>query len=146
MSPAECGGWLNATSGSILSPGYPSPYPAYQNCLWTIGVRPKHRLKIAIRGLDITPSEKCTEDFLKLEYGHFPHKRKLCGHYPKISYVLQEEENMYVRFTTRDINTSYSSGFLLSYSQVPIEDLTSVYLDFVVVDGQYVSYRQRLWV
>ncbi len=53
---------------------------------------------------------------------------------------------MYVRFHTEDINSYHNSGFRLSYSQVPLEDVSSLDLEYVTVNGIYVPYRQRIWV
>lgn len=142
---SSCGGYYNSTSGSIRSPGYPAPYPSYQNCLWTIEPRNNHYLKIKITNLDIAPSAKCTDSFLKLQHGRFRHHRKLCGYYSSIEYVIDVGKSTYARFCTK-INGSHSSGFMLSYVQVPIEEVTPDDLKYVHVDGNPVPYTKRVWL
>ena len=143
-SCTECGGHFNSSTGVITSPSYPSPYPSYQNCLWTIHTWSNHHLRITISNLDITTSDKCKTDFLKLRHGHFPHKRRLCGYYTNINYVI-DDETTYFRFHTRDINSpsSASSGFRVMYTQVPANPQN---LNHVTVRGRTVPYRTRLWV
>lgn len=139
-----CRGHFNSSTGTITSPSYPSPYPSYQNCLWTIHTWSNHYLRIKILNLDITTSDRCRTDFLKLEHGRFPHKRRLCGYYNNITYVI-DHETTYFRFHTRDINSpsSASSGFKVMFAQVPANPQT---LNHVTVRGQTVPYRARLWV
>ena len=143
---SACGGNLNAKTGVITSPGYPSPYPTYQNCLWTIHTLPNHHLRITLTTLDIAVSDKCKTDFLKLEHGHFPHQRKICGYYSNITY-FNTHESTSLRFHTRDINSLYSSGFRMYYTQVPTDQMSLPYdLQYVTVNGQAVPYKRRLWV
>ena len=142
-SCTACGGNFNTSTGIITSPAYPSPYPSYQNCLWTIHTWPNHHLNITISNLDINTSDKCKTDFLKLGHGRFPHMRRLCGYYSNITYVI-DHETTYFRFHTRDINSpsSASSGFRVMYAQVP----ANPYNLKVTVRGKNVPYRKRLWV
>ena len=143
---SACGGDITAKSGVITSPGYPSPYLAYQNCLWTIRTKPNHHLKIMLSTLDIAVSSKCRTDFLKLEHSHFPHQRKLCGYYSNITYFINRESTS-LRFHTRDINSLYSSGFRIFFTQVPTNQMSLPRdLQYVTVSGQTVPYRRRLWV
>ena len=36
LLPEECGGDLEASSGTLVSPGYPSGYPHHHICRWVI--------------------------------------------------------------------------------------------------------------
>lgn len=144
LSFPGCGGNFNASTGIIISPSYPSPYPHYQNCDWTIHTWPNHHLKITILNLDITTSNKCKTDFLKLQHSHFPHMRRLCGYYTNITYNISHETTN-VRFHTRDINSpsSASSGFRVKYTQIWADPQN---LQYVTIGGRTVPYKKRLWV
>ena len=118
----ECGGRLtaSATTRSIYSPGFPGPYPYHQNCKWLIEVEENHYLNITVVYMDIavtSPGKRCQKDFLKLEHV----KRKLCGYYTQLNYVVEGQRSTYVRFRTEDISTN-NSGFEITYTQARTSD------------------------
>ena len=49
----ECGGTLTEAEGSFTSPGYPSQYPLYSDCEWTITAPPRYLLLLAYLKLTI---------------------------------------------------------------------------------------------
>lgn len=154
-----CGGWVLANvivvttecnhdlsdkpSGHISSQLFPAPYPHMDNCLWTLTPWPNHRLKLTLHHLDILPSMRCKQDYLKLPNGHFPNQRRLCGHLFNITYVTNEA--MTAQFRTRGKNVMHT-GFNLSYEQVPEESLSQYDLEYVSVAGTPVLYMQKHWV
>ena len=144
LSPcAECGGVFNNSQGVIESQNHPFPYPAEQNCRWTVQAWPGHHLRISITHMHILPSNRCTVDFLKVEKGHFPNQRRLCGHYSDITYVV--EDSIYFRFRTRD-SSMYHDGFRLEYSQLRSSELSDLETKFVTINNKYVDYNDRLWI
>lgn len=47
---APCGGNLTGSSGFILSPNYPHPYPHSKDCDWLIAVNSDYVLSLAFIG------------------------------------------------------------------------------------------------
>lgn len=138
---------LSDRSGTIISPGYPTSYLHSQNCRWTIHQWPNHHLNITLHHLDIVSSNKCQTDYLKLEPGHFPHQRRLCGYHQNI--VFNVNETVKLRFRSRQISLDLQhnySGFKLLYEQVPSSELDYFDLNYVRVNGRYVEYKRRLWI
>lgn len=140
---AECGGVYNYSQGVIESQNFPLPYPAEQNCRWTVLAWPDHHLRISIKHMDIFPSNRCAKEFLKVEKGNFPYQRRLCGHYSDITYVV--EGNIYFRFRSRNVNMSHD-GFRLKYTQVRSSELGYLERKFVTIDNRYVPIGDRLWI
>lgn len=114
-----------------------------ENCIWTLAPWPDHVLRLTINYLDILPSPKCRPDFLKFQEAHFRHQGRLCGHHRDIIYVLESATTL--RFHTEGTNSKYS-GFKLSYEQVSEDDLTRLDLEYVLVGGLYVEFKQRHWL
>lgn len=46
LCAAPCGGHLTASTGVLLSPGWPSFYKDSLNCQWVIEAQPEHAVKI----------------------------------------------------------------------------------------------------
>ena len=139
---AVCGGEYNSSYGSIQSQNYPFNYPHEQNCKWTVHTWPDHSLRITITNLDIMPTERCTDDFLKVGTGKFPNQNRLCGLYSVITYVV--DNSTYFRFRSRRGNTHHD-GFRLDYSQVLTSNLGTLDRDYVNINGAYVRRSKRLW-
>ncbi|XP_029701072.1 CUB and sushi domain-containing protein 3 isoform X7 [Takifugu rubripes] len=53
---APCGGNLTGSSGFILSPNYPHPYPHSKDCDWLIAVNSDYVLSLAFIGFNIEPN------------------------------------------------------------------------------------------
>ncbi|XP_061429676.1 blastula protease 10-like [Lethenteron reissneri] len=65
----QCGGFLNGSSGTLQSPGYPSPYPTNQVCAWYIEVAEGRRVGLSISALDVEASVGCVYDRVSLWEG-----------------------------------------------------------------------------
>ena len=130
---AECGGIFNNSQGVIESRNFPFPYPAEQNCKWTVLAWPDHHIRVSVVHMDILPSNRCKVDFLKVEKGHFPNQRRLCGYYSNITYVV--EDSIYFRFRSRDSSTYYD-GFRLEYSQLRSSELSDLESKFVTINNK----------
>ena len=138
----ECGGEYNSSWGYIQSENYPFEYPHEQNCKWTVHAWPNHSLNITITNLYILPTNRCTEDFLKVGTGRFLNQNRLCGLYDEITYII--DNSTYFRFRSRRGNSQYD-GFRIDYSQVLTSDLGTVERDNVKINGAYVPRSKRLW-
>ncbi len=128
-------------SGTIYPTGYPI-YAHSQNCLWSLKSWPGHHLKITISHFDTIPSERCSEDYLKIEPSNFPYQGRLCGFHSHIEYYMQG--TIKLRFRSKRTN-SWHSGFSLSYKQTLSSQLDDNALHNIYVDGKNISYRQRVW-
>ena len=150
LSLTECGRYLNVTKGNFKSPGFPSPYPANQNCDWHIYIHAGHYLNVTLSKVDIIKSVKCQANHLRLQHSKFRHSRRLCGHYEIINYIVKRSE-IYsrFRFITSNTNEARGTGFSLEFSQVKIEQLTSQELNFVRIDqytrNKLIPYNSRVW-
>lgn len=137
-----CAVHANSSSREIFSRHFPAPYQHMENCVWTITPWAGHRLQITINFLDILPSRKCKEDYLKFKLAHFPNQGRLCGHHHDITYLVEEATSL--RFRSKNTNSEHS-GFRLTYKHIPITagGLTPLY---VRVGGNYIPYRRRHWI
>ena len=133
----------NDSSGTIQSSNFPAPYHHQQNCIWMVSPWPGHRLRIFIKNLDIFPSHKCKTDYLKFEHGYFPNQRRMCGYFYNITYILDKTTSFRLRSKTAN---QYHSGFRLTYTQVPEDELSLIDINYVNVQGIYVRYKKRRWL
>lgn len=62
----SCDGDVFAESGYITSPNYPSSYPSNIECIWTIGVSPGNKIRLAILNLNIVQTPSCNVDYLEI--------------------------------------------------------------------------------
>lgn len=63
--PTECGGELNAPSGTISSPNYPNLYPHSRVCRWELVVSPDRRITLTINDLRLEGSDtSCIFDYV----------------------------------------------------------------------------------
>ena len=131
----------NDSSGTISNFNYPAPYQESQNCIWNVSIWPDHSLRVNLEFFDIFASEECRTDYLKLEHGRFPNQKRMCGHNHGITYILNKTST-YFRFRVRSENNQYT-GFRVSYTQVPFDQLTTDDIYFVDVRGTKVPYRSR---
>ena len=135
-----CGGNLNNLSGLITT------YSAvpHQNCQWYISLWRGYYLNITIYNLIIPPSPICNENYFKTNRGNFKSdKKKLCGHYSVIQYILKYTGSQvsFKYFTTNLSNQT--SGFTLSYTQVKIHSLSSTELNNVNINGSIIRYNSN---
>ena len=143
---AECGAELNSTNGTITSPGFPSSYLPHQHCLWTIHRLPDHYIKIMISNFDTPLSLKCRDDYLKPQHGKFIYKRRICGHFTLIKYIIQEGNSTYFQFHSHLPTSSVHTGFNMTYEQVPIDEISTHELETVYVDDYSFPYQRNRWL
>uniref|UniRef100_A0A669EKT9 Cubilin n=1 Tax=Oreochromis niloticus TaxID=8128 RepID=A0A669EKT9_ORENI len=117
-SVEECGGELNAPSGTISSPNYPNLYPHSRVCRWELVVSPDRRITLTINDLRLEGSDtSCIFDYVDVMNGlavDAPHLQRFCGTVPAGTQVRSSGNTMAVEFRT-DASVS-SGGFLATYS------------------------------
>ena len=62
--PAVCGGDFTGSAGIIQSPNYPSNYPDYADCGWTVTVGPSSIVYFELLALDL--EQCCGCDYLEI--------------------------------------------------------------------------------
>lgn len=45
----KCGGNLYGSTGRVMSPNYPAPYPTRNLCVWYIRVKPENRIVLTMK-------------------------------------------------------------------------------------------------
>ncbi|TNN72286.1 CUB and sushi domain-containing protein 3 [Liparis tanakae] len=108
---APCGGNLTGSSGFILSPNYPHPYPHSKDCDWLIAVNSDYVLSLAFIGFNIEPNY----DFLYI-YDGPDSNSPLIGSFQdsKLPERIESSSNaMHLAFRS-DGSVSYT-GFHLEY-------------------------------
>ncbi|XP_030055456.1 cubilin isoform X1 [Microcaecilia unicolor] len=78
----ECGGDLNAVTGTFNSPNYPNLYPHNRVCEWRITVQDGRRVTLTINDLRIQEHQSCVNDYVAIYNGfrlRSPSLQKLCG-------------------------------------------------------------------
>uniref|UniRef100_A0A3P8P3D4 Cubilin n=1 Tax=Astatotilapia calliptera TaxID=8154 RepID=A0A3P8P3D4_ASTCA len=117
-SVEECGGELNAPSGTISSPNYPNLYPHSRVCRWELVVSPGRKVTLTISDLRLEGSDTyCVFDYVDVMNGlavDAPHLQRFCGTVPAGTQVRSSGNTMAVEFRT-DASVS-SGGFLATYS------------------------------
>uniref|UniRef100_A0A3Q4HHJ3 Cubilin (intrinsic factor-cobalamin receptor) n=1 Tax=Neolamprologus brichardi TaxID=32507 RepID=A0A3Q4HHJ3_NEOBR len=117
-SVEECGGELNAPSGTISSPNYPNLYPHSRVCRWELVVSPGRRVTLTINDLRLEGSDTyCVFDYVDVMNGlavDAPQLQRFCGTVPAGTQVRSSGNTMAVVFRT-DASVS-SGGFLATYS------------------------------
>ncbi|XP_058232392.1 CUB and sushi domain-containing protein 3 isoform X1 [Hemibagrus wyckioides] len=108
---APCGGNITGSSGFILSPNFPHPYPHSKDCDWFITVHPDYVISLAFISFSIEPNY----DFLYIYDG--PHTNShLIGTFQdsKLPEKIESSSNiMHIAFRS-DGSVSYT-GFHLEY-------------------------------
>lgn len=143
-----CGGNFNSSYGTLTSPGYPLYHPPHLNCKWSLSIWPRHYLNVTIKYINITTSSECSTNYLRPAHGHFRNKKRLCGHYEHIQYILHGSiSRTYFRFYSETPSTAIQySGFSLYYQQVPVTAVTLSQLKIVSVNGTKIDYKTKFWV
>ncbi|KAM7420375.1 hypothetical protein PAMA_014883 [Pampus argenteus] len=109
--PAPCGGNVTGSSGFILSPNYPHPYPHSKDCDWLIAVHSDYVISLAFISFSIEPNY----DFLYI-YDGPDSSAHLIGSFQdsKLPEKIESTSNfMYLAFRS-DGSVSYT-GFHLEY-------------------------------
>uniref|UniRef100_A0A668ASR4 CUB and Sushi multiple domains 3 n=1 Tax=Myripristis murdjan TaxID=586833 RepID=A0A668ASR4_9TELE len=108
---APCGGNVTGSSGFILSPNYPHPYPHSKDCDWLIAVHSDYVISLAFISFSIEPNY----DFLYI-YDGSDSNTHLIGSFQdsKLPEKIESTSNfMYLAFRS-DGSVSYT-GFHLEY-------------------------------
>uniref|UniRef100_A0AAQ4S362 CUB and Sushi multiple domains 3a n=1 Tax=Gasterosteus aculeatus aculeatus TaxID=481459 RepID=A0AAQ4S362_GASAC len=108
---APCGGNVTGSSGFILSPNYPHPYPHSKDCDWLIAVHSDYVISLAFISFSIEPNY----DFLYI-YDGSDSSTHLIGSFQdsKLPEKIESTSNfMYLAFRS-DGSVSYT-GFHLEY-------------------------------
>lgn len=110
---SACGGSLTSEEGTIASPNYPSSYPAYSNCEWTLSTAPGNRVYIMFEKLDLGYSENCNEDYLEVRENDGAGRilGVYCGNELPTNTTIASK--LFIKFHSD--NKSARSGFLLHY-------------------------------
>ncbi|KAG9276492.1 cubilin [Astyanax mexicanus] len=116
-SVEECGGDLNAASGTISSPNYPNLYPHNRVCRWRITVPQGRRVTLTINDLRLEDHGSCSFDYVEVINGlvaNSPRLQRFCGSVPAGTQVKSSGNTMTVVFAT-DSSVS-NGGFNADYS------------------------------
>ncbi|KAK6490308.1 cubilin [Huso huso] len=116
-SVEECGGDLNAASGTITSPNYPNLYPHSRVCEWRITVPEGRRVTLTINDLRIEEHQNCNYDYVAVYNGILlsaPMLARYCGDVDSGTQVKSSGNTMAVVFVT-DASVS-NGGFSADYT------------------------------
>ena len=108
---------LNATSGIIATPNYPSKYPIYMDCLWTIALHPALQITLEFNDFALELEDGCRFDYAEILAGlstDSPVVARYCGFAAPQTYTRQG--NVSIRFVS-DSDTELT-GFLCTYSVI----------------------------
>jgi cubilin len=75
-----CGTTLNATSGTITSPGYPGKYPLKRDCYWYVTTAPGRIITFYFANLQIENYSDCNHDTLTVNSGHAENHNEVIDH------------------------------------------------------------------
>ncbi|XP_017555843.2 cubilin [Pygocentrus nattereri] len=115
-SVEECGGDLNAASGTISSPNYPNLYPHNRVCHWRITVPQGRRVTLTFNDLRLEEHGSCAFDYVEVRNGlasNAPRIQRFCGTVPAGTEVKSSGNTMTVIFST-DSSVS-NGGFTADY-------------------------------
>uniref|UniRef100_A0A4W4F6Q8 Cubilin n=1 Tax=Electrophorus electricus TaxID=8005 RepID=A0A4W4F6Q8_ELEEL len=114
-SVEECGGDLNAPSGTISSPNYPNLYPHNRLCRWRITVPQGRRVTLTFNDLRLEDHNSCMFDYvINGLLSNAPRLERFCGSVPAGTQVKSSGNTMTVIFAT-DSSVS-NGGFTADYS------------------------------
>lgn len=117
----SCGGLIESTNGSIVSPSFPDLYPLDKNCVWDIIVPNHHRITLNFTHFDLEGSnykmQECDYDSVKVysKIGENQLKKEgvFCGT-RRIQMITSETNAMRIVF--KSDKTIQKSGFALVFS------------------------------
>lgn len=117
----SCGGLIERTNGSIVSPSFPDLYPLDKECIWDIVVPKQHRITLNFTHFDLEGSnyrmQDCDYDSVKVfsKIGERLLKREgvFCGT-RRIQMITSETNAMRIVF--KSDKTIQKSGFALVFS------------------------------
>ncbi|MBN3309505.1 CSMD1 protein, partial [Amia calva] len=114
---APCGGHLTASTGVLLSPGWPGYYKDSLNCEWVIEARKDHAIKISFDRFQT----EVNYDTLEIRDGP-ANSSPLIGEYHGTQaphFLISTSNYMYLLFTTD--NSRSSVGFQIRYESIMME-------------------------
>lgn len=130
----QCGSHLTSSSGSIQSPNYPNPYPAGQQCIWTVSVDGSvENIRISFSAFKLEPKSvdgQCVDyvaiySLLLSKDEDAVMEAKLCGGSIPLSIKIAHS-SMTVQFISDSVSaSSVYTGFSLRY-QANFKDASKV--------------------
>ncbi|KAK0142000.1 Bone morphogenetic protein 1 [Merluccius polli] len=113
-----CGDSLQDSSGDLSSPGYPSGYAAYANCVWRISVTPGEKIVLNFTSMDLFRSHLCWYDHVEVRDGFWkkaPLKGRFCGDtLPET--IVSTDSRLWVEF--RSSSNWVGKGFSAVYKAI----------------------------
>ncbi|KAL5010260.1 hypothetical protein ScPMuIL_012565 [Solemya velum] len=118
-----CGSDLTATSGSFVSPNYPSPYGANVECFWTITVSQGSRIQIAFVDFELESHGNCGYDYVLVRDGGPTGSQlaRVCGRQVPAP-ILSLSNRLWIKYRT-DMSQHFR-GFYAFYSSICNQRLT----------------------
>ncbi|XP_029444624.1 cubilin [Rhinatrema bivittatum] len=116
-STEECGGDLNAATGTLRSPNFPNLYPHNRVCEWRITVQEGRRVTLTINDLRIQEHQSCDYDYVAIYNGvrlSSPSLQKLCGNVDPGTQVKSSGNMMKVIFVSDGLVSN--GGFSATYT------------------------------
>ncbi|KAH9509815.1 hypothetical protein Btru_045273 [Bulinus truncatus] len=110
-----CNTTINASSGYIVSPNYPSNYPDNSSCYWTIAGSNSSRVNMSFSEFSLEGGEGCPYDYISIFDG-FNKSAPLLGHYCSDiipSTTLSTKNAMHLIF--KSDGSANSKGFKMFY-------------------------------
>ena len=115
LLPLGCGGIFTASSGQILSPGYPSKYPNNAYCSYKITAQSGKRISIFFSQFSLQYHEGCKTDNLQIYEGLSGKNRTLtstrCG--SDVTYYLSTTNQVLLNLKTD--SSEQQTGFQIYY-------------------------------
>jgi len=123
FAEGNCGSHLKSSSGTIQSPSYPKPYPAGQECTWTVSVDGSvENIRISFSAFNLQPRNNAGDcvDYVAIyrlllnKDAEAVMEGKFCGDSIP-SPISIGQSSMTVQFISGPVSTSYT-GFSLHYT------------------------------
>ena len=114
---------LNETSGVLISPYYPRPYPSNEKCSWKIIASKGERILLFIEDISIADcGSSCTCDYLEIENGSSSDgisRRRRCSYYNDRGIVYRSlKDVLRVTFVSYSGSHWVYRGFKATYIKV----------------------------
>ncbi|XP_069079880.1 CUB and sushi domain-containing protein 2 [Pleurodeles waltl] len=114
---APCGGNLTGTSGVILSPQYPEPYPPGKECDWRLKVSPDYVIALVFNAFNLEPGY----DFLHIYDGSNSLSPLIGSFYgSQLPERIESSSNSLFLAFRSDASVS-NAGFIIEYNENPRE-------------------------
>lgn len=116
---SECGGILQAPSGTLYSPYYPKNYDNNLYCEWFLNF---NKIRLEFLDLDLESSPNCTNDYIafyRMSNGEEELKNKICGSAPSV-YNIDMLGTHTLKVVMKTNKAIVKKGFKLQYESVSI--------------------------